>query len=993
MPTSSSTPSAPARSTDAHSRRPRASAWLRWTLCTLIAGLAVPTSASTPADPVSHGPTHTIDYDRYSLRIDGKRLVVWSGEFHYWRLPSPALWKDVLQKMKAGGYNAVSIYFNWNYHSPRRGVYDFSGVRDVDRLLDMAAEVGIYVIARPGPYVNAETAGGGLPAWLATEAGKPRSTAPDYTAAWRAWMTRIDAILARHQLTDGRGTVILYQVENELWDTSPDSQRYMDAIERQARADGITVPFIGNHNGGYHHGLGAVDLPGYDSYPLGFDCRHPEQWRGFYAYRDERKALTRSPLFFPEYQGGAFDTWGGAGYAKCRELTGPDFERVFYESNLAVGSTMMNFYMTYGGTNWGWLASPGVYSSYDYGAAITENRMLTGKYDQQKLIGLLVQTVTALAKTDPLPTHAPDNTALQLESRINPDDGTRFYFLRHKDVTATDDARTHVVLALADADGKGSHDVTVPQQPGTALRIHGRDAKILLADYRFGAQQLVYSTSDWLTDLHADGGELAVIYGRTGEDGETVLRYPDQPEVQVLAGAIATHWDARQHTLRLDYRHAGLARVRIRQGGHTLLLLIGDNTSAARFWRPQTARGPVLVYGPYLVRSAHDLGTGTLALDGDTAHTGDLEVFAPGAIDTLRWNGRPIAAHRSPSGSLHAALPGPQPVALPPLVDWRSHDGAPEIAPGFDDSHWLAADRTRTTSPFWDGRLPILNADVYGFHHGNLWYRGHFTASGAERNLLIDAKTGIHDGNNGVFSVWLNGHWIDTRAGGAVKFALDPAWLKPGQDNVISVLLSNMGHNQEGHSGDSQETRGLASATLTGTFTPIHWKLQGNQGGETPADVARGPLNNGGLYGERMGWSLPGFPDAGWTPVALPDHVATPGVRWYRTRVKLDLPAGQDVPLALKIDDDPDRHYRALIFVNGWQFGRYLNDTGPQHVFPIPAGVIDPHGDNTVVIAVWNTSDDGGLGRVSLISQGNLRSPLTVPPNPAPGYPPGQRSP
>ena len=65
--------------------------------------------------------------------------------------------------MKAGGYNAVSIYFNWDYHSPRRGVYDFSGVRDVDRLLDMAAEVGIYVIARPGPYINAETDGGGLP--------------------------------------------------------------------------------------------------------------------------------------------------------------------------------------------------------------------------------------------------------------------------------------------------------------------------------------------------------------------------------------------------------------------------------------------------------------------------------------------------------------------------------------------------------------------------------------------------------------------------------------------------------------------------------------------------------------------------------------------------------------------------------------------------------------------------------------------------------------
>jgi hypothetical protein len=28
----------------------------------------------------------------------------------------------------------------------------------------------------------------------------------------------------------------------------------------------------------------------------------------------------------------------------------------------------MNFYMTYGGTNWGNIGYPGVYTSYDYGA-------------------------------------------------------------------------------------------------------------------------------------------------------------------------------------------------------------------------------------------------------------------------------------------------------------------------------------------------------------------------------------------------------------------------------------------------------------------------------------------------------------------------------------------------------------------------------------------------------------------------------------------------
>ena len=108
-------------------------------------------------------------------------MYLWSGEFHYFRLPSPELWRDVLEKIKAAGFNAVSLYFDWGYHSPAPGMYDFTGVRDVDRLLDMADELGMYVIARPGPYINAEVDGGGFPAWLTTKAGAPRTSDPGYT--------------------------------------------------------------------------------------------------------------------------------------------------------------------------------------------------------------------------------------------------------------------------------------------------------------------------------------------------------------------------------------------------------------------------------------------------------------------------------------------------------------------------------------------------------------------------------------------------------------------------------------------------------------------------------------------------------------------------------------------------------------------------------------------------------------------------------------------
>src|SRR5450432_3241999 len=54
---------------------------------------------------IADGQKHTFTYDKYSFSIDGQRVNVWSAEFHYWRLPSPSLWRDVLQKIKANGYN------------------------------------------------------------------------------------------------------------------------------------------------------------------------------------------------------------------------------------------------------------------------------------------------------------------------------------------------------------------------------------------------------------------------------------------------------------------------------------------------------------------------------------------------------------------------------------------------------------------------------------------------------------------------------------------------------------------------------------------------------------------------------------------------------------------------------------------------------------------------------------------------------------------------
>jgi hypothetical protein len=44
--------------------------------------------------------TAAVTFDDHSLFVDGKRIFLFGGEFHPFRLPSPTLWSDVLQKMK-----------------------------------------------------------------------------------------------------------------------------------------------------------------------------------------------------------------------------------------------------------------------------------------------------------------------------------------------------------------------------------------------------------------------------------------------------------------------------------------------------------------------------------------------------------------------------------------------------------------------------------------------------------------------------------------------------------------------------------------------------------------------------------------------------------------------------------------------------------------------------------------------------------------------------
>jgi hypothetical protein len=129
--------------------------------------------------------------------------------------------------------------------------------------------------------------------------------------------------------------------------------------------------------------------------------------------------------------------------------------------------------------------------------------------------------------------------------------------------------------------------------------------------------------------------------------------------------------------------------------------------------------------------------------------------------------------------------------------------------------------------------------------------------------------------------------------------------------------------------------------------------MQGNLGGPDFPDRTRKLYNEGGLFGERQGWHLPGFNDRSWRLHAPWDGAMKPGVMWYRATFELDIPVELDVPLSVVFDTQPG-WFRAQLYLNGWQLGKRVGNLGPQTAFPVHEGILDYCGQNTVALSIWS---------------------------------------
>ncbi|MFZ7946197.1 beta-galactosidase [Neobacillus sp. 19] len=321
-----------------------------------------------------------ITYDKKSWKINNERVFILSAAIHYFRLPR-AEWEEVLEKAKAGGCNTIETYIPWNFHEMKEGEWDFTGDKDLAYFLQLCADKGLYVIARPGPYICAEWDFGGLPWWLSTKTDiQYRSQDPLFLQYVDQYFDQVIPIIDDYQLTK-KGTVIMVQIENEFQAYGKPDKAYMEYLRDGMTARGIEVPFVTCYGGVD----GAVEFLNFWS-----NAKHAAKTL------DER--FENQPKGVMEFWIGWFERWGGN---RADQKTPEQLERECYQL-LINGYSAINYYMYFGGTNfdhWGGRTSgEQTFSttSYDYDVAINEYLQPTRKFEVLKRVHALINWLEPL---------------------------------------------------------------------------------------------------------------------------------------------------------------------------------------------------------------------------------------------------------------------------------------------------------------------------------------------------------------------------------------------------------------------------------------------------------------------------------------------------------------------------------------------------------------------------------------------------------------------
>ncbi len=297
--------------------------------------------------------------------MDSKPFDIYSGAMHYFRTV-PEYWEDRLTKLKAAGFNTVETYVCWNLHEKKPGEFDFSGILDIEKYLEIAQKVGLYAIVRPGPYICAEWDFGGLPAWLLKDKNMQiRCMYPDYLKCVERFYKELLPRLVPHLESHG-GNIIAMQVENEYgsYGNDKDYLRYVEKLTRDCGIDCLLFTSDENTN----NMISGGSLP--DIYKvLNFGSHSRTAFNVLKGFEND------GPNMCGEFWCGWFDHW------RDKHHTRNSLEIVNEIKGFLDNGASFNIYMFHGGTNFGFTAGANhnqghgyepTVTSYDYCAMLTE---------------------------------------------------------------------------------------------------------------------------------------------------------------------------------------------------------------------------------------------------------------------------------------------------------------------------------------------------------------------------------------------------------------------------------------------------------------------------------------------------------------------------------------------------------------------------------------------------------------------------------------------
>ncbi len=287
------------------------------------------------------GTPYKVSYDHRAITINDVRTMLISGAIHYPR-STPGMWPYIMKMAKNQGLNTVQTYVFWNIHEQKQGVLDFSGRANLSQFLQDAADAGLFVNLRIGPYVCAEWNYGGLPAWLNQV---PNISFRSSNDVWETLMRKFILDIIDHvtpYLAKNGGPVILAQIENEYHGNDSAYVDWCGSLVSNELSS-TQIPWIMCNGEAANSTIETCN-----------SCNCLDD--GWIDHH--RKTYPDKPMLFTENEGW-FQQWGEAiGIRKTSDIAYSVAEW------FAGGGAYHSYYMWHGGNNYGRTAGSGITTLY-----------------------------------------------------------------------------------------------------------------------------------------------------------------------------------------------------------------------------------------------------------------------------------------------------------------------------------------------------------------------------------------------------------------------------------------------------------------------------------------------------------------------------------------------------------------------------------------------------------------------------------------------------